>query len=88
MNDLRRFENEEKEEPPSAGRRGTSHKEMKFVMEDMYAQEEANRKAFKKMQIKKRDTFKIKTNAKYKCVDDGSEDENQQSKSNIGDDGQ
>ena len=28
------------------------------------------------MQIKKRDTFKIRTNLKYKCVDDGSEDEN------------
>ena len=36
----------------------------------------------------KRDTNKIKTNPKYKCIDEGSEDENAISKSNLNDDGQ
>lgn len=34
----------------------------------------------------KRDTNKIKTNPKYRCLDEGSEDENAVSKNNIGDD--
>ena len=38
------------------------------------------------MPIKKRDTNKIKTNMKYKCIDDGSEDENATSKNDINDD--
>jgi hypothetical protein len=32
------------------------------------------------MAIIKRDTCKIKTNPKYKCVDEGSEDENEAQK--------
>jgi hypothetical protein len=36
----------------------------------------------RKIQIIKRDTKKIKTNPKYKCVDEGSEDENEQAKNN------
>ena len=39
------------------------------------------------MNILKRDTQKIKTNPKYKCVDDGSEDEND-AKGAINDDPQ
>jgi hypothetical protein len=39
------------------------------------------------MQIIKRDTKKIKTNPKYKCVDEGSEDENDAAK-NINDEDQ
>lgn len=36
------------------------------------------------MEIKKRDTKRIKTNPKYKCIDEGSEDENEPAK-NIND---
>ena len=43
---------------------------------------------YKKMNILKRDTNKIKTNPKYKCLDDGSEDENDAAKNNINDDPQ
>ena len=38
---------------------------------------------FKKMGLAKRDTHKIKTNPKYKCVDDASEDEEQNHKDNV-----
>jgi len=40
----------------------------------------------KKMSILKRDTQKIKTNPKYKCLDEGSEDENENSKNHLNDD--
>ena len=36
----------------------------------------------------KRDTNKIKTNPKYRCLDEGSEDENAVTKTNINDDAQ
>lgn len=42
----------------------------------------------KRMRYMKRDTSKIHTNPKYRCVDDGSEDENAVSKNNMNDDGQ
>lgn len=41
----------------------------------------------KRMRYMKRDTSKIHTNPKYRCVDDGSEDENAVSKNNMNDDG-
>lgn len=40
------------------------------------------------MTIAKRDTHKIKTNPKYKCVDDGSEDENEAKNNTMNDDPQ
>jgi hypothetical protein len=52
----------------------------------MNDQEEMTRVSFKKINIKKRDTPKIKTNPKYKCLDDGSEDENTAAKNNLNDD--
>lgn len=41
---------------------------------------------FKRMNILKRDTSKIKTNPRYKCLDEGSEDDQETSKNNINDD--
>lgn len=37
------------------------------------------------MNVLKRDTNKIKTNPKYKCLDEGSEDENETTKHNNDD---
>lgn len=39
----------------------------------------------KRMVIQKRDTKRIKTNSKYKCVDEQSEDENEPGKDMIDD---
>ena len=56
--------------------------------ESIINRDNSNRTSFfKKMNILKRDTQKIKTNPKYKCVDDGSEDEND-AKGAINDDPQ
>lgn len=39
----------------------------------------------RKMKFMKRDTAKIKTNVKYKCVDEASEDETINNKTNLND---